>query len=335
MKYGLTTKRKFLYSATLFAAALCFALTANTQNSKTQTSQTKPVKLPAVYVEDRFYVQPVMLDGTKLNFFTDTGGGIFVFAAVAENLKLVKTSVKGDDGKTFETVSLPAFKPDATIPEPLGTNGRLYVVPALEKSAIFDDWTGMLGQTWFAGRVWTFDYLKKQLLLRASGDLPKHSVEHRVKLGFPTNKAGKRAANYPRIGVIIDGEPIDLLFDTGASTELSASALSALKDNRPAVRGTSFIVASVFEKWRKKHSDWRVIEKSNLSGSEAMIEVPRITVAGFTVGTVWFTRKPDPNFHVYMSQFMDKRIEGALGGSALKYFRVSVDYPNAVAVFER
>jgi hypothetical protein len=37
----------------------------------------------------------------------------------------------------------------------------------------------------------------------------------------------------------------------------------------------------------------------------------------------------------YMSQWMDRRVEGALGGSALAFFRVTVDFPDAVAVFER
>ena len=54
-----------------------------------------------------------------------------------------------------------------------------------------------------------------------------------------------------------------------------------------------------------------------------------------TVGPVWFTRRPDPNFHQFASFWTDKQVEGALGGSALKYFRVTLDYPNAVAVFER
>ena len=53
------------------------------------------------------------------------------------------------------------------------------------------------------------------------------------------------------------------------------------------------------------------------------------------MGPVWFTRRPDPSFHQFMSQYMDKQVEGALGGSALKFFRVTVDYPNAVAAFER
>ena len=68
---------------------------------------------------------------------------------------------------------------------------------------------------------------------------------------------------------------------------------------------------------------------------KAMIEVPNVTVAGYTIGPVWFTRRPDKNFHEFMSKFMDRKVEGALGGSALRYFRVTVDYRNAVAIFER
>jgi peptidoglycan/xylan/chitin deacetylase (PgdA/CDA1 family) len=193
----------------------------------------------------------------------------------------------------------------------------------------------MLGQQWFADRVWTFDYPNKRLLLRADGDLPEGKAEHRVSLGFKASPSGKRAMHFPRIQVSIDGEAVDLLFDTGASTELTEAALSVLKDRRPAVRATSFITANLFEKWRKRHPEWRVIEGAEARSNEAMIEVPKVVVAGHTVGPVWFTRRADKNFHEYMSQWMDKRIEGALGGNALYYFRVTVDYPRSVAVFEK
>jgi hypothetical protein len=69
-------------------------------------------------------------------------------------------------------------------------------------------------------------------------------------------------------------------------------------------------------------------------GAAPIIEVPAITIAGFTVGPVWFTRRPDAAFHEYMSQWMDRRVEGALGGSALRWFRIVVDYPGARAAFE-
>ena len=67
----------------------------------------------------------------------------------------------------------------------------------------------------------------------------------------------------------------------------------------------------------------------------SIIQVPRVSGGGWEVGPVWFTRRPDRAFHEYMSQWMDRRVEGALGGSALSFFRVTVDYPGAAAIFER
>lgn len=71
----------------------------------------------------------------------------------------------------------------------------------------------------------------------------------------------KNALNFPRVPVTIDGETLDLLFDTGAA---------------------SFIAASAFEKWRAKHPNWRVIERAENGSGEAMIEVPQVTIAGYT-----------------------------------------------------
>jgi hypothetical protein len=62
-----------------------------------------------------------------------------------------------------------------------------------------------------------------------------------------------------------------------------------------------------------------------------MIEVPRVTVAGFTVGPVWFARRPDSNFAEWMSSMTDKPIVGAFGGSGLQYFRLVLDYPRSTA----
>jgi hypothetical protein len=133
----------------------------------------------------------------------------------------------------------------------------------------------------------------------------------------------------------VDGETLDLLLDTGATTSLSDTALAALRDQSPPERAANFITASTFEKWRTRHLDWRVVERAEKTTNEAMIEVPHITIAGYTVGPVWFTRRADKNFHELMSKFMDKKVEGALGGNALRYFRVTLDYPDAIAIFEK
>jgi hypothetical protein len=320
-----------MHRVTLFLAAMLLMASCSTLYAQ---SPGKPLILPVRYDEHRFYVEPVTIEGDKLSFFTDTGGGLFIFSDVVDRLKISVLKFE-ENGRPLEYIELPKFKEGASIPPPLGSRGRLFVFTASQRRSLDRDWSGMLGQQWFADRVWTFDYPNKRLLLRSDGDLPASEASRRVTLGFQTNSAGRRTTHFPRIQVSIDGEMLDLLFDTGASTELTETALAALNDKRPAIRATSFITANVFEKWRKRHPRWRVIEGAEKGSNEAMIEVPKIDVAGYTVGPVWFTRRADKNFHEYMSQWMDKRIEGALGGNALHHFRVSVDYPRSLAVFEK
>ncbi len=295
----------------------------------------KPLALPGKLAAHRFLVQPRTPDGATLTFFTDTGGGLFIVEAAVARLKLDVAQIDAGGGQKTPAARLPTFAPDAAIPPLEVYDGRLPVMPA-EQVADFDEADGMLGQDWFMDRTWTFDYPGQTLWWRAPGDLPAHEPAHRVTLGFQTDKAGKRMTSFPRIQARIDGAVIDLLFDTGATITLSDAAAAALKDGGPRQRATSFISKTTFEGWRRRHPDWRVIDKADEGvGGEPIIEVPAVEVAGFTVGPVWFTRRADKNFHEWMSQWMDRRVDGALGGSALRYFRVSVDYPRALAVFER
>jgi hypothetical protein len=65
-----------------------------------------------------------------------------------------------------------------------------------------------------------------------------------------------------------------------------------------------------------------------------MIRVPDVEIAGFHTGPVWFTWRPDENFHAFMSSMMDRRVEGSIGGNALKHFVMILDYPRAQAWFD-
>ena len=67
------------------------------------------------------------------------------------------------------------------------------------------------------------------------------------------------------------------------------------------------------------------------SVGSAIMRVPTIDVGGRQIGPVWFTERPDRNFHDFMSRYMDQPIEGALGGSAWRYVTLVLDYPGAKA----
>jgi len=300
----------------------------------------KPVLIPTRYVAHRFIATPVTVDNITLSLFTDSAGGLFLFQDSAERLHLTPVELpEKENGKTLRVVALPLFRSGAAIPPPLGTSfdGRLFVVPrpvgADQREINRGD--GMLGQQWFAGRVWTFDYPKQKLWWRAAGDLPRHNKSHEVKLDFKMNASGKHQTNFARIPIEVDGETIDFLLDTGATNVLSEDVLRQIADGGPAERGTSFLTRTVFERLRKRHPEWRSFENIKTLTGSAMIEVPTVTIGGFKIGPVWFTVQPDAAFHVYMAQFMDKPTEGAIGGSALQYLRMTVDWPNEIAVFER
>jgi hypothetical protein len=297
-----------------------------------------PVTIPTRYSGHRFVAVPTPAGGGTLTFLTDSAGGTIVFTDAVERLKLKTVEAPGDGGKTVRQAELPAFQPGAAIPSPLGTPGsRLLVMGAKpgEIPEFLRKYDGLLGQQWFAGRVWTFDYPGKRLLWRASGDVPKHDPAHEIKLGFRTSSEGKRETNFARLPVKIDGETLDFLFDTGASNLLPEDVLKEIGDGGPAERATSFLAQTQYEKWHKKHPQWRVLEKIKTLTGAAMIEVPEITIGGHTVGPVWFTVQPDRAFHSYMASMMDKPTEGALGGSAFRQLVITVDWPNAIAVFEK
>lgn len=285
--------------------------------------------LPTRFVTDRVFVEPRLAGGGTLSLFTDTGGGLYLDGRVVERLGL--PILPGDEGASF--VRLPGFVPGFGIPAPLGNEGKLYLMPAAEAAKNpMHTADGMLGEAWFGGHVWTWDYPGQRLVLEGD-DWRADRAATRVALGFKQDEDGTRATNFPRITIKVDGKAIDVLLDTGATTVLSTDAMKALADSQPAERATSMIGDSIFKAWRLAHPDWRVIEKAQSFSGAAMIEVPEVEIAGARVGPVWFTWRPDANFREYMSGMMDAQVEGAIGGNALRHFTMTVDYPRAAAYF--
>ncbi|WP_155995090.1 hypothetical protein [Tuberibacillus calidus] len=284
--------------------------------------------LPAKFLWDRIFVYPVTESGYKIEFYTDTGGGgMFLSPDVSNDLGLPANKKVMEDGEEKTVVPFPTFQEGLSIPS--GAQVRDLIV----YSEI--PWgKGFLGQSWFADRVWLLDYINKEM-----GYLSNTSSYHTngfkcTNIWFKENQTGKREVSFPRIQAKIDGETLDFLFDTGATVYLTDHALETLNNGDEVFRGTSFITRSIFEKWRVKHPEWTVIEQADRIGNEALIKVPMVEVAGLQVGPVWFTRRNDANFHEAMSQWMDKKVEGALGGSVFKYFTIIIDYPNAKAFFK-
>lgn len=304
------------------------------------------VQLPAVFAANRIFVEPILVTGDTIRFLTDTGGIGFLSESVSDNLSLVRRDVlQLPDSVALEVVNLPGFVASASIPSvPTREDAFTRALDGGMRVLADDPWgelkdemvgDGMLGHEWFSGRVWRIDYVHERFELLTSAPQESTANDHSVKLGFPVDSAGRRTWHWPSIDAEIDGEVLPFLLDTGATVVCDSAALAVLDDSGPKIRAASFLAGSHFDRLAISHPEWRIIEGAEQGGFGAMLEVPSITIAGHTVGPVWFTRRPDPSFHSYMSRRMDRRIEGALGGSVLKYFRVTIDYPGAVATFER
>ena len=308
--------------------ALWPALLLSAQSDAPKPAPGHPIVLPTEFIANRFNVVPVTVEGQKLRFFTDSAGNCTFTPERAQQLKLAITK---DGDVTFS--SFPSLSPNAYVPPNLAGKLRLFSQKDTEEE-LGKDYDGMLGQNWFGGGVWTFDYPGKQLLWRAPGDLPKHDPIHEAKLHFRTDAKGNRDNNFARIEVTVDSQPLSLTVDTGATDDLTPEALKVVNDGGPVDRATSFLAQSVYDRWHAKHPEWKIVATPTASGNE-MIEVPKITLGGYEVGPVWFSVQPDRAFHQFMARWTDQPTEGSIGGSAFKYFRMTFDWPNAVAVFEK
>ena len=300
------------------------ALALLTSAAPAQPAPGHPLALPVQLVEGRFVLTPRLQGGRVVRLYSDSGGGRTMLTPelVGEARLGVEHPDAGPD--PLPLTGWPAWAPGASIPPP-ARPAMVRAAPPLEPNL-----DGFLAQDWFGGRTWTFDYPGKRLLLRAGGDVPRG---HRVPFHLP--RPGPDALAFGRITIEVDGKPLDVLFDTGATTELTPAALAAVGGGRAAHRAASFMKAAIFDGWRTAHPRWTVVEKAEVGTGADMIRVPAVVVAGQKVGPVWFTRRPNPAFDSFMSSMMDAPVVGALGGSGLRYFRITVDYAQGVAVFER
>lgn len=283
-------------------------------------------QIPATFSEGRVLVRyPTGTHGT-LTLFTDTGGaGSMIATATAERLGLTSSPLPeaGELGATARLVPSPPASALAAVPSmPAPAIALPSVMPVKDWPEQLD---GMLGQSWFAGHTWTWDYPAGRLYSGCRG------TGRSVPIGL---KSESGARQFPRIGVEVGGETIDMLLDTGATTWLTEVASREL-GNAPRVGATSMTTASRIARWRREHPDWRMIEAAQRGTGARMIEVPDVRIAGLDVGPVWFTERPDASFTRMMSSMTDRPVEGAIGGNAFRSLRMTIDYPGRRAWFER
>jgi predicted aspartyl protease len=305
-------------------------------SSPTAAAPTKAQVVPTTFEAGHFYAVPETLKGQRLKLLVDTGGGGFggmywITKAAAHRLQLKTTTCT--IGKRKHTVSpLPHYQPGRALPSPLpGPCGKAMLV--------FDtyDVDGQTGAGYLPGRVWTFDYPARRLSLEGAAWQPDPAA-HATTLGFPRGADGQPDSGMARIVIRVDGQPLNMLLDTGATARPTAAGEKA--SHTPTVNGegvTSYITTSMLDRWHKAHPHWRVVSKGDNALAPRfmarLIEVPKVEIAGWSVGPVWFTERPNAAFHGFMASMMDKTPEGAVGANVFKHFVMTIDYPHSTAYF--
>lgn len=289
-----------------------------------------PYQLPAEMKHHLFFVDAQAPSGKMLHLFTDTGGGMNFTTAGADKLGVDYTIPANPAQEPAGSTAWPAYTgawvpPPKSMPEDAGLP-ILVAPPGM-------DFDGMLGAAWHGSRTWEWDYRAGTLRLMPDGVLAQADPAHMLEVGFQTGEDGAQTTHFPRVPARIDGEELQFLFDTGATFQLDEAAATTLGDAGVRQRAGSFITSAVMRRWREQHPDWRYLPRGD--GQAAMIEVPSIEIAGHHTGAVWFSERPDRAFHEFMAQWMDRPVDGALGGNAFQQFRITVDYPSGKAAFER
>lgn len=289
--------------------------------------------VPTVYEVGHFFATPTTKDGQSLRVLVDTGGGgdnFWITRGAANRLKLQPSTCAKNPKEAQAHVAFvarPAYAPHKAMPVAKAHCGDILV---LDKGPDIGGAEGMAGGRYLATRTWTFDYPARQLRVEDEAWRPSPAA-HAIDLGMQRDDAGDLRTGYPRVTIAVAGESIDVLLDTGATAHPTKTGQAAMQT--PTVNGqgvASYITTNIMNRWHAAHPDWPVVAAADdlLPGKPPAraIRVPSVEIAGWSVGPVWFTERPDANFEEGMSQYMDRTVHGAVGANVLDAFVMTLDY---------
>ncbi len=334
--------RSILFCAALVACAASCRSGSTTAPFVALTDRVIPTR----YSVDRFFATAVLSRGDTAVLFTDTGSGTFVWDAYIPYLELtVKDTITNARGVKTGLTPFPVFRADASLPTaitqtPQGTGLLVYPVDWHAQNN-FVAWIGresqgQLGSNWFNGRVWTLDYPNRRLVLRGRSSANDGEPGREQPFYFNTDSAGRRIGHSGSVDVVIDGDTVAMLMDTGATVWLSSAALARVGDGGPSERSSTHLPNWMFVRLRERHPDWPVVERADLWYGLSLIRVPNVSIAGYEVGPTWFSvlRGPStPPTAAPNAPAWARRSGGTVGGSLLKHFVVTLDYPRGVVRF--
>lgn len=301
--------------------------------------------LPATLVQGRFFLETILSDGKPARLFTSTSGGMLATLEAGKRLGLALPNPNDRRAATpvawaslvqDPRILAPALQPAAAGTATAASSAADLPLAALDgaQKVQLDGAVAWLGAPWFAHRHWTLDYLSGNIFINPPGTRLPEAEAHRIALGIASDAQGQRASAIPTLSISVAGETLRMALDTGASVMPTPAARSRLGAGAASVMGASFISASIAAAWRRKNPSWLWLAQADRFSKAAMIRVPTVAIAGQRTGPVWFTVLPDADLGPYLADWTDQPVVGAVGGSLLSAFRVTLDYPGGQAWFE-
>ena len=226
----------------MISAALLGAMAIISPDSCATRASPDAVTVPVDVIAGRFFARWPLRNGEELRFYLDTGGGfnmLFPEAVARLGLTLEPKVFEGDTitwARLSQDVGTPGFPPipsdeRLTDKHPSGSIRLLAPRPTGQFKQLIEGFgldsvrvDGILGPVWFADRVWMLDYPNRRLSYHAPDPWPSSPGHCWVPLGFQVDSIGKRTMHFPRVRVLVDGDSVDFLLDTGAMTTLTDSA---------------------------------------------------------------------------------------------------------------
>ncbi|WP_318344368.1 hypothetical protein [Flagellimonas baculiformis] len=309
--------------------------------------------VPSKFIDgEQFYVKLPLNNKDTILGFCDTGGGISILSPYKRKDPNIEPFVRKGIAKGIMPMNYILFKdmvkmdcyplpypaPNMILRKPFTVVKEPYLmIPRLtedlrEKLEKVPNMEAFLGQGFFIGKSWTLDYPNEEIWLNTPLHQPDGVDPNIQPIGFKKNSLGVTTHGHPRMQIEIDGQQLDVLFDTGASFVLSDNGKKYFNTSKNTIAG-SFISSTLFDEWRQKHPDWKYYPASD--GEQGIIEVPEVKIGTHIVGPVLFSRRPDYIWSEIMIHSMDKIVQGAIGGSILKHFKITIDYNSELIMFEK
>jgi hypothetical protein len=253
------------------------------------------VDIPVELRGGRFFAVPRVSGAGIFACWLDTDGSGFIFDSAVDTFHLDAHKVEGK-----RRASLPVFA-ERSFP-PLSISKDL---PVFERGAqdrndpILQGFDAQLGQTWFQGRTWRFDWPHGRCtMLGGTLDASNANVPVTIERGVP------------RIPVTVAGENLTMTFDIAASVAMNPST----------VRATTFVPQAVLDRWRRAHPDWTFARNVGVPQGVDRIVVPELRAGSVTMRNVECTTRPGDDV------FEGEDVDGKLGANALAGFVAILDY---------